>query len=70
MLYGLKELAEYEGFDDEMEFLEEYIYDSVVPGICTICGYTIGVKPDQDAGWCEICGKQTVKSALILAGVI
>jgi rRNA maturation endonuclease Nob1 len=27
-------------------------------------------EPDQDQGWCESCGTNTVKSALILASLI
>lgn len=32
--------------------------------------YTTTVEPDCDSGWCENCETQTVKSALILAGII
>jgi hypothetical protein len=34
------------------------------------CDYATEVEPDQDRGWCESCGTNTVKSALILAGLI
>ena len=46
--------------------------DSVSPAICTEpdCGYTCEMEPDQDAGYCESCGKNTVVSALVLAGLI
>ena len=46
--------------------------DSVCPGICmnSGCDYTVEVEPDQDRGYCERCGTQTVKAALVLAGII
>jgi hypothetical protein len=68
----LEKLAEIEGFDDELDLLQEATGDSVCPGICTNrgCDYTNEVEPDQDQGYCEVCGTQTVKSALVLGGVI
>ncbi len=68
----LQQLAEIEGFEDDLELLEAYGIDSVCPGICTTpgCGYTTEVEPDCQEGWCEECQKGTVKSAMILAGII
>jgi hypothetical protein len=45
---------------------------TVSPAICTEpdCDYTTEMEPDQDAGYCEACGKNSVASALILAGLI
>jgi hypothetical protein len=68
-------LAKIEGFDSVMDLLEACAHDSVVPGICKYpdnpdCNYSTGVEPDQRQGWCEECGKGTVKSALVLAGLI
>jgi len=67
----LIQLCEVEGMD-EMEMLESGTYDSVAWGICMNpeCDYTIEVEPDQDRGWCECCGTNTVKSCLMLAGII
>jgi hypothetical protein len=69
-MYGIDDLAEEYGFDDVMDFLEEYGMDAVVPGICTQCGATYEYEPDQDAGWCEICSTNSVKSGLVLMGII
>jgi hypothetical protein len=66
----LAELAESEGCATLDELLAAAASDSVSPGICIVCGYTTEVEPDQDRGWCENCGKGTVKSALVLFGVI
>lgn len=66
----LRELAESEGYDEVTGLLEAAVIDSVSPGICMVCGYTGEVEPDQDAGYCDGCGANTMKSALILAGVI
>ena len=70
MSYGLQVLAEDFGYNNHRDLIDEYYLDGLVPGICTECGYTTEYEPDQDRGWCEDCGKTTVKSALILAGLI
>ena len=66
------QLVEIEGFASTEELLEAASYDSVSPGICTRdgCDYTAEVEPDQDRGWCEECESATVKSALVLAGLV
>jgi len=28
------------------------------------------MEPDQDRGWCEVCGTNTVASTLVLGGFI
>lgn len=68
----LKKLTQTEGFGSIDEMLEAAVLDSVSPGICTRtgCDYTTEVEPDQCQGWCELCGRGTVASALILAGII
>lgn len=68
----IKELAEQYGFDDTMDMLEEASMDSVVPAICMNpdCDYTTGMEPDQSEGWCEMCDTNTVKSCLVLAGIM
>ena len=42
------------------------------PAICTEadCDHVAEIEPDQDAGYCEVCGKNTVVAALVLAGLI
>jgi hypothetical protein len=68
----LNELVESEGFDTLEELLAAVITDSVSPGICMTegCSYTTEVEPDQREGWCEVCDKGTVVSALVLAEII
>lgn len=68
----LAKLIEIEGFKTLDQMLQAVAGDSVCPGICIDpdCNYTVEVEPDQDRGWCEVCGTQTVRSALILAGLI
>lgn len=67
----LEKLAKMEGKTVE-ELLREASFDSVAPAICTEpgCDYTTVMEPDQDCGYCEVCGKNTVQSCLILAGII
>jgi hypothetical protein len=68
----LAELLEIEGYDSIEELAEAAFSDSVSPAICMNdgCDYTTEMEPDQVRGWCEACGTNTVKSALILAGLI
>ena len=67
----LSRLAEMEGLTlDEM--LEQSVFDSIVPAICANegCDYSEAMEPDQEAGWCPECEANSVKSCLILAGMI
>ena len=60
------------GFADTDALLEAAVHDSVCPAICARegCDYTADMEPDQCEGYCEVCGGQTVQSALILAGLV
>jgi hypothetical protein len=68
----LEKLAKSEGFETTDELIEGSIIDSVSPGICSTpgCDGTMEVEPDQDRGWCEVCGNNSVVSALVLADLI
>ena len=68
----LEQLVEFEGYEGLDELLAASIADSVSPAICLNdgCDYTAEMEPDQDRGWCEVCGTNTVASALVLAGII
>ena len=68
----LRVLSRSEGFDGADEFLLAFGSDSVVPGICMLaaCDYTCDVEPDCREGHCESCEDGTVKSCLIIAGLI
>jgi len=64
----LHEAANEYGFESVDEMLEATIFDSVSPAICTRgCGATMDLEPD---GYCQCeCGG-TIKSVLLIAGVI
>ena len=68
----LAKLIESEGYNTLEELAETIVSDSVSPAICVEqdCDYTTEMEPDQDAGYCEACGKNTVQSALVLAQII
>ncbi len=73
----LRTLLDIEGVEDQdedgkIEFWTRVRLDSHCPGICMNpgCHYTVEVEPDQREGWCDECGTDTVKSALILAEMI
>jgi len=66
-------LMKSEGFTDEIEFLQEAMSDSLsCNAICMNegCDYTVEMEGDQDQGWCDECSTNSVKSALILKGLI
>jgi hypothetical protein len=67
----LQQLADMEGIP-VLEMLEEATFDSIAPGICTRpdCDFTTEVEPDQRLGLCEYCEAHTVKSCLVIAGLI
>jgi len=68
----LRSLVEAEGYESLEKLLEAVVTDSVCPAICTTagCSYTCEMEPDQDRGWCEVCGQNTMQSALVLAELI
>jgi hypothetical protein len=68
----LMKLCEIEGFESLDDLLQSAATDSVCPAICMTegCDYTTEMEPDQDQGFCEACGGNTVTSALVLAGFI
>ena len=68
----LMRLCEIEGFRNIDEILFASSTDSVCPAICMTegCDYTAEMEPDQDQGYCEACGGNTVTSALVLADLI
>jgi len=68
----LETLAESEGYSSVDEMLESRGLDSTVPAICMNagCDYTTDMEPDQSEGYCGSCNTNTVKSCLVLAGVI
>ena len=70
MKYGIHDLMTEYGCNDAVEMVEEAMMDGNCPAICTKCGYTTEMEPDQDKGWCDECEKNTVKSAMVLMGVI
>ena len=68
----LAKLLAAEGYDTIEELAEAVFSDSVSPAICIEpdCDHVAEMEPDQDAGYCENCGKNTVVAALVLAELI
>jgi len=68
----VSQLMKCEGYTDKDALLEAALLDSVCHGIClnVHCDYTTEVEPDQEEGWCEACGGNSVVSVLILEGLI
>ena len=68
----LMKLCDLEGYKRLHDLLKASTTDSVCPAICMTegCDYTTEMESDQDAGYCEACGGNTMVSALVLAGLI
>jgi hypothetical protein len=68
----LMKLCEAEGYENPYDLLQAVITYSVCPAICMTegCEYTAEMEPDQREGYCELCGGNTVMSALVLADII
>ena len=70
---AITQYLEIEGYDDLISCLEDQMGDPGIPNaICMNddCTYTELMEMDQDAGWCDECKTNTLKSICILAGVI
>lgn len=69
----LATLAKSEGFAEVDDFLNRWeMHDSLIPAICMNedCDLHEEYEPDQTQGFCHNCGTSTMKSALVLAGMI
>jgi hypothetical protein len=68
----LMKLCDLEGFNSLDDLLQAAVTDSICPAICMTegCDSTTEMEPDQTEGYCEVCGGNTMVSALILAGLI
>jgi hypothetical protein len=68
----LMKLCDLEGYKRIHDLLQASVRDSVCPAICMTegCDHTTEMEPDQSEGYCEVCGGNTVTSALVLAGLI
>ena len=68
--YGVSTILDSEGYDNAEDLCEDYLFEGLVPAVCTTCGYTTHYEPDSTAGWCEECDTGTCKSIFILLGLI
>lgn len=69
----LMKLCEVEGFEqlDDLLLLAA-LANGMCPAICMTegCDHTAEMESEQDQGFCECCGGNTVVSVLVLAGLI
>jgi hypothetical protein len=68
----LIKVCEAEGFTSIEDLLAISVADSVCPAVCMTegCDHVAPMESDQEEGYCEKCGGNTMVSALILAGLI
>ena len=71
-LDALRSLAESEGYKETMDMLSDLMADRdlLCNAVCMNCGEQDKMEPDQDSGYCHDCGKNEVKHAFILAGIL
>ncbi len=65
----LNEAAEVLGYHSTLDMLMEEEDNTMVPGICVSprCRYVTAVDIEQDEGFCEDCGTDTVASIFVIA---
>jgi hypothetical protein len=68
----LMKLCQLEGFKRYEDLVRASMSDSLCPAICMTegCDHTTEMEKDQEAGYCDACGGNTVVSGLVLAGFI
>ena len=68
----LMKLCEAEGFASVDDLLAVSVADSVCPAICMTegCDHIAPMESDQEEGYCEKCGGNTMVSAFVLADLI
>jgi hypothetical protein len=60
------------GYQSLEEFAKVFLTDNLCPAICMAegCDCVTEMESDQDGGYCEACGGNTVTSGLALADLI
>ena len=68
----LMKLCDLEGYKCINDLLQASMKDNICPAICMTerCDHTTEMESDQDEGYCDACGSNTMVSALVLAGLI
>lgn len=68
----LMTLCDQRGFQDLDDLLLAALLKGASPAICMTegCDHTADMEPDQDQGFCEACGGNTLVSVLVLADLI
>ena len=68
----LMTLCDAEGIKGIDDIVALSVGDSICPAICMTegCDHVAPMESDQEEGYCEACGGQTMVSALVLAGII
>jgi hypothetical protein len=60
------------GYESLEDFVNISTADNMCPAICIAdgCDYVTEMESDQNEGYCEACGGNTVTSGLVLADLI
>lgn len=65
-------LATEYGYSTVTDMCNEYVFESIVPGICMNegCDASYEYEPCQRSGWCECCETYSVESILSIMNLI
>jgi len=68
----LMTLLQAEGLESIDDLVALSVADNVCPAICMTegCDHVAPMESDQEEGYCEACGGNTMMSGLVLAGLI
>jgi ribosomal protein L40E len=58
------------GCRDVPELINRYLFKEACPAICMRCGIIAEKPPDTLEGRCPKCDSDTMRSALVLAGIL
>jgi hypothetical protein len=62
-------ICERTGYWDVPELIDSSLFKDSCPALCLSCGYVEHKDPETFAGWCPACDTDTMRSALVLAGI-
>jgi hypothetical protein len=58
------------GYRDVPELIDKYLFKETCPAVCLKCGNVAEKSADALTGWCSVCDRYTMRSALVLAGIL
>jgi hypothetical protein len=57
-------------YRDMAELIDLWLFKSTCPAVCRSCGHIELKECDVLSGWCGLCDSDTMRSVMVLAGVL